>query len=133
MGDSLVRKRLKASRTFALIIGSCKGRTIPTSGRPAEKIEISPLNGYIFQMTSFSVAEARNHLSEVIDRALAGEEVIVTRHGQPVVEIRPLHKSIKQITQDDIDWLKRGRVGRIMPASDATSLVSQLRDENERH
>jgi len=84
-------------------------------------------------MAAFSVAETRNHLSEVIDRALAGEEVIVTRHGQPVVEIKPLQKPLKRITQDSIEWLKNARVGRIMPSLDAAALVSQLRDENERH
>jgi len=84
-------------------------------------------------MAAFSIAETRNHLSEVIDRALAGEEVIVTRHGQPVVEIKPLQKPLKRITRDSIEWLKSGRVGRIMPTLDAATVVSQLRDENERH
>ncbi len=84
-------------------------------------------------MAAFSVAETRNHLSEVIDRALAGEEVIVTRHGQPVVEIKPLQRPLKQMTQDGIEWLKSHRVGSMMPSLDAAELVSQLRDENERH
>ncbi|HEX3861681.1 MAG TPA: type II toxin-antitoxin system prevent-host-death family antitoxin [Stellaceae bacterium] len=40
-------------------------------------------------MTTYSVAEAKNSLSKLIDRAIEGEEVIITRHGKPVVELRP--------------------------------------------
>ena len=40
-------------------------------------------------MTDYSVADAKNHLPKLIDKALAGEEVIITRRGKPVVELRP--------------------------------------------
>ncbi|MGC2415292.1 MAG: type II toxin-antitoxin system prevent-host-death family antitoxin [Stellaceae bacterium] len=40
-------------------------------------------------MTDYSVADAKNHLPKLIDRALQGEEVIITRRGKPVVELRP--------------------------------------------
>lgn len=38
-------------------------------------------------MTSVSVAEAKNHLSELIARVEAGEEIAVTRRGKPVVRL----------------------------------------------
>ena len=40
-------------------------------------------------MTTYSAADAKNHLPKLIDRALNGEEVIITRRGKPVVELRP--------------------------------------------
>ena len=40
-------------------------------------------------MTDYSVADAKNHLPKLIDKALAGEEVIITRRGKPVVELKP--------------------------------------------
>ena len=40
-------------------------------------------------MTAYSVADAKNHLPKLIDRALKGEEVVITRRGKPVVELRP--------------------------------------------
>ena len=40
-------------------------------------------------MTAYSVAEAKNRLPSLIDKALAGEEVIITRRGEAVVELRP--------------------------------------------
>lgn len=40
-------------------------------------------------MSSYSIADAKNHLPRLIDRALEGEEVIITRRGKPVIELRP--------------------------------------------
>jgi len=40
-------------------------------------------------MTAYSVADAKNRLPSLIDKALEGEEVIITRRGKPVVELRP--------------------------------------------
>ncbi len=41
-------------------------------------------------MSSYSVADAKNSFSSLIDSAIAGDEVIITRHGKPVVELRPV-------------------------------------------
>jgi prevent-host-death family protein len=40
-------------------------------------------------MAEYSVAEAKNRLPSLINKALEGEEVVITRHGRPVVELRP--------------------------------------------
>jgi prevent-host-death family protein len=36
-------------------------------------------------MSTHTVAEAKNQLSKLIDRALKGERIVITRRGQPVV------------------------------------------------
>lgn len=41
-------------------------------------------------MTAYSVADAKNTLPQLIDRALLGEEVVITRRGKPVAELRPV-------------------------------------------
>lgn len=38
-------------------------------------------------LSSITVSQARASLPEVLDRVLAGEEVTITRHGQPVAVI----------------------------------------------
>lgn len=38
-------------------------------------------------MNRVSVAQAKNHLSELIVRVEAGEEISVTRHGKPVARL----------------------------------------------
>ncbi|MCP3935701.1 MAG: type II toxin-antitoxin system prevent-host-death family antitoxin [Actinomycetia bacterium] len=37
-----------------------------------------------------SVVEAKAHLSELIEAALAGDEVEITRHGKAVVKLEPI-------------------------------------------
>jgi prevent-host-death family protein len=41
-------------------------------------------------MKTYSVAEAKNQLPKLIDRALQGEEVVITRRGKPVIELKPV-------------------------------------------
>ncbi len=38
-------------------------------------------------MAHYSVATTKDKLSSLIDKALAGEEVVITRHGKPVVRM----------------------------------------------
>ena len=37
-------------------------------------------------MSSYSVAQAKTHLSKLIDEALSGVPVTITRHGKPAAE-----------------------------------------------
>jgi antitoxin (DNA-binding transcriptional repressor) of toxin-antitoxin stability system len=83
-------------------------------------------------MGKHSVVEAKNNLSELIDRALKGEDVVITRHGQPVVELKRVTQPVNPITREAIEWLKARRVGRRMPREDAATLVRRMRDEWER-
>ncbi len=83
-------------------------------------------------MSSHSVAEAGSNLSELIDRALEGEAVVITRHGTPVAELKPVAPRKRVLTAEDIDWLDAHRVGTKMPAEDAGTLVSRMRDEDWR-
>lgn len=40
-------------------------------------------------MVTVNLARAKAHLSELLDRVEAGEEVVITRHGRPVAHISP--------------------------------------------
>lgn len=80
-------------------------------------------------MTKHSVAEAKNKLPQLIDRALKGEEIVITRHGHPVIRLSPIPAPPRTITQADLDWLKARRIGRGRPKEDAGTLVSRMRDE----
>lgn len=38
-------------------------------------------------MVTVNLAQAKAHLSELLDKVEAGEEVVITRHGRPVAHI----------------------------------------------
>lgn len=38
----------------------------------------------------FNIHEAKTHFSKLLQRALAGEEVIISRAGQPIAKIVPI-------------------------------------------
>lgn len=81
-------------------------------------------------MPSHSIAEAKNRFSELIDLALKGEEVVITRHGQPVVEFRPVQASPGPVTAEALEWLQRHRIGPTAAMPAAVDLVRQMRDED---
>jgi prevent-host-death family protein len=86
-------------------------------------------SGYFAKMGKYSVAEARNNLSGLIDRALKGEGVVITRHGRSVVELKPISPIAEPITPEALDWLTQRRVGRRMPREDAAVSVRKIRGE----
>lgn len=42
-------------------------------------------------MTRIGTLEAKNRLSELLNRVAAGEEIEITRHGKPVARLVPAH------------------------------------------
>jgi prevent-host-death family protein len=83
-------------------------------------------------MSNYSVAETKNQLSELIDRALRGEGVVITRHGHPVVELKSISQAIAPVSPADLDWLRAHRVGTGPTPCDAAKLLSDMRDDEER-
>jgi prevent-host-death family protein len=45
-------------------------------------------------MSDVSIRELRNNGGEVVERALRGEEVTITRSGRAVAELRPLRQAL---------------------------------------
>ncbi len=60
-------------------------------------------------MARYSVATTKNNLSSLIDKALAGEEVVITRHGKPTVSL----SVVSQASEAEVDmelrreWMER--------------------------
>lgn len=75
-------------------------------------------------MHTVSVAEAKSHLSEILKYVVAGEEVIITRRGQPIARI----EAIKKITKPLPD-LKIFRKSIPMVKTSSVDLIRTLRDE----
>lgn len=43
-------------------------------------------------MTTVGMHEAKTQLSRLVERALAGEEIVITRRGQAVVRLAPVEQ-----------------------------------------
>lgn len=83
-------------------------------------------------MSQHSVVEAKNNLSDLIERALRGESVVITRHGKAVVELKAVQPVGRPVTQADIDWLNARRVKLTEGAESAVELLLRMRDEDWR-
>ncbi len=79
-------------------------------------------------MSAYSVATAKNSLPSLIDKAISGEAVVITRHGKPVAELRATvdHGSPKEGGRVARS-LERLRAGRDALAPLATTSVELLR------
>lgn len=60
------------------------------------------------------IRELKDRLSEILQRAGSGEEIIVTHHGQPLCQIAPIEPSPFELP----DFLKRAAAeGWLKPAT----------------
>ena len=77
-------------------------------------------------MSEVSVAEAKAHLSAILDRVERGEEVVITRRGKPVAKVSGVAKKLEPIDWDEID-----RIRESMPFQEVPSveLIRQIPDE----
>lgn len=85
-------------------------------------------------MSAYSVAEAKNKLTQLIAAAERGEAVTITRHGRPVVEIRGIGgRDIAPMTAGDFDTLQAevAALGLLPAAEDSASVLRRMRDGDE--
>jgi prevent-host-death family protein len=81
-------------------------------------------------MSVYSIAQAKDHLSKLIDEALAGEEVTITRHGKPVVELRPAQAGdAGRWSSELIDEIAARAKSLPSLGESAADIVRRMRDE----
>lgn len=72
-----------------------------------------------------SVAEAKAHLSQLIAAVEAGDEVVITRRGEPVATLSPLPRPKRKV---DLAWLREMTAGMPM-GEDSMTVIRQMRDD----
>ncbi|HEY1750677.1 MAG TPA: type II toxin-antitoxin system prevent-host-death family antitoxin [Caulobacteraceae bacterium] len=96
-------------------------------------LDNSHLDGYLVQMATYSVAEAKNHLPRLLNEALAGEEVTITRRGKAiarlVAEQPPIETEDRPESPHDVEWLRRHAVKPLDPTFDSVALLRAMRDD----
>ena len=77
-------------------------------------------------MEEVTVAEAKAHLSGLIDRAERGEAVRITRRGKPVARLTSVERQIKPI---DLDALRALTASQPIQSEPTRSWLRGVRDE----
>lgn len=77
-------------------------------------------------MLTVTLAQAKAQLSEILNKVEAGEEVIVTRRGRPVAQIRAVQKELQPIPFEELAAF-RARMPQLSKSS--VELLREMRDE----
>lgn len=76
-------------------------------------------------MHTISLAEAKAHLSELLNRVEAGEEIIITRYGRPVARISPAERPRESLALGRLAHLRQSVPPWGQPSAD---IIRELRD-----
>ena len=78
-------------------------------------------------MDSYSIADAKAHLSELIDRVEAGATVEITRRGKLVARIEPPIKERKKV---DVEALRQLAARLPFQKQSAGEFIREMRDSD---
>jgi prevent-host-death family protein len=76
-------------------------------------------------MDAINLAEAKAHLSELVDRVEAGDSIDITRRGKPVARLTTVAKPRRPI---DVAMLQSLTATMPLQTGDAATLVRSMRD-----
>jgi prevent-host-death family protein len=77
-------------------------------------------------METVSLAEAKAHLSQLIDKVESGEEIVITRHGRPVARVTAAEQPKKPLDLEALAELRKKMPPWSKPSSE---LIREMRDE----
>lgn len=82
-------------------------------------------------LSTYSVADAKAGLHRLIDKAMAGEEVIITRRGKPVAELRPSARAAVTPAAKAAfyDWFEAGLLKPSVPPITSVELLGRIYDD----
>jgi prevent-host-death family protein len=78
-------------------------------------------------MDTISLADAKARLSELVDRAEAGEDIRISRRGKPVVRLTRIERPRKPI---NIEALRKLTDAMPMQEESAGDFIRRMRDED---
>lgn len=76
-------------------------------------------------MGTVTLAEAKTHLSHLLDQVAAGEEVVITRRGHPVAKISPIVEGKRPVRS--LAGFRREMPARSEPSA---ALIRQMRNDD---
>ncbi|WP_286750314.1 type II toxin-antitoxin system prevent-host-death family antitoxin [Sphingopyxis sp. SCN 67-31] len=76
-------------------------------------------------MDGINLADAKAHLSELVERAAAGDTVEILRRGKPVARLTPANRPRKRI---NLDALRALTASMPLQKTSAEDFVREMRD-----
>ena len=81
-------------------------------------------------MGAYSIAEAKAHLSALVEQVIRGEAVTLTRRGKPVARIVPTGELMPK-PKLDLAALRKFRAGLPKAAISSAEMVRNMRDQKD--
>ena len=83
---------------------------------------------------AYSLDQAQKQLSRLVDEALAGEIVTITRDGRPIVALTPTPpetkaREPKPLTDEYLEGMRKRALARPSLGGDSVTLVREMREE----
>lgn len=78
-------------------------------------------------MRTIGAFEAKNRLSELLDAAENGEEIMITKHGRPVAKLVPAEAFDRAKAREAAEWLIRTRKERSLGGLKIKDLINEGR------
>ena len=79
-------------------------------------------------MIEVGISEAKTHLSALLEKVRHGQEVLITKRGEPIARLVPAHRSDRTQVAATIDTLLEFRKGMKLDGLD----LKALRDAGRR-
>jgi len=78
-------------------------------------------------MDTIGTFEAKTHLTRLLDRVVAGEQITITRHGTPIARLVPVKSTSSGQLRETIAKLKQFNKGQTLGGLKVKDLVSEGR------
>jgi prevent-host-death family protein len=78
-------------------------------------------------MDTVGTFEAKTHLTRLLDRVAAGEQITITRHGTPIARLVPVRPSNRRQIRETIARLKEFSKGQTLAGLKVKDLINEGR------
>lgn len=82
-------------------------------------------------MTTYTLAQAKNQLSKLVEEVLQGGQVMITRHGKAAVRLVAVQPGPRAVTDRDLDQLATLRASLPPLQEPAVATLQRMRDDGD--
>ena len=81
----------------------------------------------VISMDTVGTFEAKTHLTHLLDRVAAGEQITITRHGTPIARLVPVNPASSRQIRETIGKLKDFSKGQTLGGLKIKDLINEGR------